>query len=152
MPAAKTTPAKKPADKRKMLLDTLNDLRARELAVIMQYMRHHYMVTGPDGLALAGEFKEVAITEMKHAEVLAERIEFLGGDPTTKPTAFVTGQSSLKEMATVDADAEVEAVAVYSAAIKVAEDAGDVTTRKMLEDILGDEEDHLNTFQTMLGK
>ncbi len=42
------------------LIDTLNDLRARELAVIMQYMRHHYQITGPDGVALADEFKEIA--------------------------------------------------------------------------------------------
>src|SRR5450759_4503133 len=50
------------------LLDTLNTLRARELAVIEQYMRHHYIVTGPEGVALADEFKEVAFTAMKQAE------------------------------------------------------------------------------------
>lgn len=134
------------------LIDTLNDLRARELAVIMQYMRHHYQITGPDGLPLAGEFKEVAITEMKHAEELAERIDYLGGDPTTKPAQFATGQKSVAEMAGVDAASETEAVGLYKAAVKEAADAGDITTRKMLEDILADEEDHLNTFNMMLGK
>jgi bacterioferritin len=144
--------AKKATPKGSPLIDTLNDLRARELAVVMQYMRHHYQVTGPEGLALADEFKAVAITEMKHAEELAERIEFLGGDPTTKPTQFATGQKSLAEMATADAASEEEAVELYKAAIAEAAEAGDVTTRKLLEDILGDEEGHLDTFNTMLGK
>jgi bacterioferritin len=142
----------KKAAKGSPLIDTLNDLRARELAVIMQYMRHHYQITGADGLPLADEFKSVAVTEMKHAEELAERIDFLGGDPTTKPAAFMSGQKTVAEMAGVDAVSETEAIDLYRAAIKEADEAGDVTTRKLLEDILGDEEDHLNTFNTMLGK
>ena len=144
--------AKKAAAKGSPLIDTLNDLRSRELAVIMQYMRHHYQITGPDGLPLAGEFKQIAVVEMKHAEELAERIDFLGGDPTTKPWRFATGQSSLADMAGVDAASEAEAVELYKAAVKQADAAGDITTRKLLEDILGDEEGHLDTFNKMLGK
>lgn len=134
------------------LIDTLNDLRSRELAVCMQYMRHHYLVTGPDGLALADEFKAVAITEMKHAEALAERIDFLGGDPTSKPAPFPTAATTLAEMAETDLASEEEAVDLYKAAVKQADEAGDVTTRRLLESILGDEEDHVDTFQRMLGK
>lgn len=133
-------------------IDTLNKLRARELAVIVQYMRHHYMVTGPDGVALAGEFKEIAITEMKHAESLGERIDFLGGDPTTQPAPIVTGDRTLAEMATTDLGAEEEAVRLYKEAIREMAETGDVTTRRMLEDILSDEEDHVNTFKSMLGR
>ena len=134
------------------LLDTLNELRARELAVIVQYMRHHYQVTGAEGLALADEFKDVAITEMKHAEKLAERIDYLGGDPTTKPWEIGTGAMSLADMATMDLGSEEEAVRLYNAAIAKADAEGDITTRRLLEDILGDEEDHVNTFRQMLGK
>jgi bacterioferritin len=136
----------------KGLIDTLNELRARELAVVVQYMRHHYIVTGAEGMALAGEFKEVAITEMKHAEALAERIDFLGGDPTTTPAKIKTGASSLEEMASDDLASEDDAVKLYTGAIKKADDAKDVTTRRLLEDILGDEEDHVNTFRMMLGR
>jgi bacterioferritin len=134
------------------LLDTLNTLRARELAVIEQYMRHHYIVTGPEGAALADEFKEVAFTEMKHAEALAERIDFLGGDPTTEPSPISKAATTLQQMAAEDLGAEQDAVALYGAAIKQFGDAGDVTTRRLLESILGDEEDHVNTFERMLGK
>jgi bacterioferritin len=133
------------------LIDVLNDLRSRELAVIMQYMRQHYTVTGPEGMLHAGTFKEVAVTEMKHAESLAERIEFLGGSATTKPERFESEFAGLKEMAKSDFSAESDAVMRYKAAIKVADAHGDPTTRGMLEGILADEEDHLKTFTDMLG-
>lgn len=134
------------------VIQTLNDLRARELAVIMQYMRHHYLVTGADGLAVADEFKSIAITEMKHAEELAERIDYLGGDPTTKPWEIKMGQTTLEEMAAADAGSEAEAVDLYKAAIETLSATDDVTTRRLLEDILADEEEHLDTFNKMLGR
>ena len=133
------------------LIDVLNDLRSRELAVIMQYMRQHYTVTGPEGMLHADTFKSVGVTEMKHAEALAERIEFLGGKATTKPEKFQSDFSGLKEMAKSDFSAESDAVMRYKAAIKVAEAHGDPTTRGLLESILADEEDHLKTFSDMLG-
>jgi bacterioferritin len=142
--------AKKSSDT--SLLDVLNELRAAELAAIVQYMRHHYLVTGAEGMALADEFKSVSIDEMKHAEALAERIDFLGGDPTTKPAGILAGATTLKAMATDDLATEDGAVKSYKAAILVAADAGDVTTRRLLEDILADEEGHQDTFGTMLGK
>ena len=134
------------------LIDVLNDLRSRELAVIMQYMRQHYTVTGPEGMLHADTFKSVGVTEMKHAESLAERIEFLGGKATTKPEKFESEFSGLKEMAKSDFSAESDAVMRYKAAIKVAEAHGDPTTRGLLESILADEEDHLKTFSDMLGR
>jgi len=133
------------------LIDVLNDLRSRELGVVMQYMRQHYTVTGPDGMLHAGTFKDVGITEMKHAEALAERIEFLGGSATTKPAPFESEFAGLKEMAKSDFSAESDAVMRYKAAVKVADAHGDPTTRRLLEGILGDEEDHLKTFSDMLG-
>lgn len=133
------------------LLDVLNDLRARELAVIVQYMRHHYLASGPDGLALAGEFKEIAIVEMKHAEELAERIDYLGGDPTTRPEAILgTAARTIAEMAQADRDSEADAVRRYTEAIGMALRDGDTTTRRLLEDILADEEAHLKTFTDMV--
>lgn len=136
----------------KSLIDVLNDLRARELAVTMQYMRHHYLATGPDGVALAGEFKSVAIAEMKHAEALAERIDYLEGDPTTKPEAIAGMDArTIAEMASADRDSELDAIGRYKEAIGIADGANDITTRKMLEDILGEEEEHHKVFDDMLG-
>lgn len=133
------------------LLDVLNDLRSRELAVIVQYMRHHYQVTGPEGLALADQFKDIAIVEMKHAEKLGERIDYLGGDPTTKPQSIMTTATTLRDMARADFDAETDAIGRYRTAVKIAEGHGDTTTRRLLEDILADEEGHAKVFDDMLG-
>jgi bacterioferritin len=134
------------------LIDTLNHLRAKELAAIVQYMRHHYVLTGADGSALADAFKEISIVEMRHAEALGERIDYLGGDPTTKPEEIKGGGKTLQDAATLDMAAEEEACRLYNEAVKEADAAGDVVTRRLLEDILGDEQDHLNEFRTMLGQ
>lgn len=134
------------------LIDTLNDLRSHELAAIIQYMKHHYVVTGAPGTALAGEFKEIAIAEMRHAEELGERIDYLGGEPTTQPSDIFGTDTEFEKMAATDMRTEEGAVELYRKAVKQFADAGDVVTRRLLEDILADEEDHLNTFGNMIGK
>ena len=89
---------------------------------------------------------------MKHAESLAERIDFLGGEATTKPGPIAGKARNVKDMAKDDLASEDRAVANYKAAVQKAAEAGDVTTRRMLEDILGQEEGHQDTFGKMLGK
>lgn len=134
------------------LIDTLNELRAAELAAIGQYMRHHYVVTGAPGTALAGEFKEIAVAEMRHAEKLGERIDYLGGEPTTQPSDIMKADTEFEAMAKTDLATEHGAIRMYKDAIKKAETSGDSTTRLLLEEILADEEDHANTFGNMLGQ
>jgi bacterioferritin len=60
----------------KKLLDILNKGIARELQVSIQYMWQHVQVTGIMGAVVQDTFKEIAITEMKHAEALAERLSY----------------------------------------------------------------------------
>ena len=64
----------------KKVIGLLNEARSRELTAISQYMAQHYELEDSDFGKLASKFKEVAITEMKHAEKLAERILFLKGN------------------------------------------------------------------------
>ncbi len=131
------------------LKELLNKAIAREIQVSVQYMWQHVLATGIKGAAIEGIFKEIAITEMKHAESIAERLAYLGGTPTTKPDPIFVG-GSLEEMIRNDVKAEEEAVALYKQTIKVAEEEGDITTRRLFEEILGDEEDHLDTFTNLL--
>jgi len=133
----------------KELLEMLNKGIAREIQVSVQYMWQHVLATGIKGAAIEDIFKEIAITEMKHAENIAERLAYLGGTPTTKPDPIFVG-GSLEEMIRNDVKAEEEAVALYKQTIKVAEEEGDITTRRLFEEILGDEEDHLDTFTNLL--
>jgi len=131
------------------LLDFLNKGIARELQVSIQYMWQHVQVTGMDGANVEGIFRKIAIAEMKHAERLAERLDYLDGVPTTKPDPiFVTG--SLIEMLKQDEMNEEEAITLYKQAIQTAAAEGDFTTRRLLEEILAEEEDHINTFGKLL--
>lgn len=131
------------------LLEYLNKGIARELQVSIQYMWQHVQVTGADGVIVEGIFRKTAIAEMKHAERLAERLDYLNGISTTKPDPIFVG-GSLIEMLKQDEQNEEEAITLYKQAIQVAAEEGDYTTRRLLEEILSDEEDHINTFGKLL--
>ena len=131
------------------LLELLNKGIARELQVSIQYMWQHVQVTGIEGALVKDTFKEIAIAEMKHAEALAERLDYLDGVPTTKPDPVFVG-GSLIEMLTQDERNEEEAITLYKQAIQVASKEGDFTTRRLLEEILSEEEKHIDTFGKLL--
>jgi bacterioferritin len=131
------------------LLEFLNKGIARELQVSIQYMWQHVQVTGMDGALVKDIFKEIAVAEMKHAEALAERLDYLGGVPTTKPDPVFVG-GSLIEMLKQDEQNEEEAITLYKQAIQVASKEGDFTTRRLLEEILSEEEKHIDTFGKLL--
>ena len=133
----------------KKLLDLMNNGIARELKVSIQYMWQHILVTGIQGAVVEGIFKEIAIIEMKHAEEIAERLAYLGGNPTIKPDPIVVG-TSLVEMLKLDEKAEEEAITLYKQTIKVAKDEGDSSTRRLFEKILAEEEEHIDTFGKLL--
>jgi len=131
------------------LLDLLNKGIAREMQVVIQYMWQHVLWSGVKGFAVKDELKSIAITEMKHAEKIAERLNYLGGMPTTKPEPIFVG-TSLKEMIAQDVKDEVAAIELYKEIIEVAEAEGDVTTAFIFREILEDEEGHHDTFTTLL--
>ena len=93
----------------KQLLDLLNEAVARELQVAIQYMWQHVQWGGVKGFAVQDELKSIAIAEMKHAEAIAERLYYLGGIPTTKPTPIFVG-TALKEMIAQDVKDEEGAI------------------------------------------
>src|SRR3972149_1053030 len=80
------------------LKEMLNNAIAREIQVSIQYMWQHVQVVGVKGVAVQDKFKQTAIAEMKHAEKIAERLWYLEGTPTTKPSPIIVG-TSLKERA-----------------------------------------------------
>ncbi len=131
------------------LKELLNRGIAREIQVSVQYMWQHVLATGIKAAAIEDLFKEIAITEMKHAEAIAERLAYLGGTPTTKPDPIFVG-GTLEEMIKNDVKAEEEAILLYKQTIKVAEEERDITTRRLFEEILGHEEEHHDTFSKLL--
>lgn len=131
------------------LLDLLNKAIAREIGVSVQYMWHHVMAMGMKSPEIKDIFEDIAIEEMKHAEKIAERLFYLGGIPTTKPTPIKVG-GSLKEMIEDNLKAENEAIEMYTKIIELASKNGDSTTRLMFEEILTEEEKHKHTFTILL--
>jgi len=135
----------------KKLLELIDQAIAREMQVSIQYMWQHVLATGLESGPVKDTFKEIAINEMGHAEDIAERLSFLGGMPTTKPAPITIGES-IKEMLDLDVKAEEEAIELYRSIIELAESEKDYTTRKLFEEILADEEEHLDEFFCLLGK
>ena len=135
---------------KKKIIDALNKDRADELGAIIQYMGHHYTAEGMESPAIIEIFKQTAIDEMKHAEMLAERIVYLGGEPVNKPSDTKKG-GDLKKMIQDDLANENGAIKQYREHIKLCIEQDDPTTRLMLENILSDEEGHADKWETILG-
>jgi bacterioferritin len=133
----------------KELLDLLNQAIARELQVSIQYMWQHVLWGGVKGFATKDAFQSIAIQEMKHAEKIAERLYYLGGMPTTKPTTIIVGDD-LKARIEQDVKDEQGAIELYTKIIEVARKEGDEVTNLMFRHILEEEEDHHDTFTTLL--
>jgi bacterioferritin len=133
----------------KELLDMLNQSIARELQVAIQYMWQHVQWGGVRGFAVQDELRSIGITEMKHAESIAERLYYLGGIPTTKPETIFVG-STLKEMLEQDVKNEEVAINLYKKVIDKARSENDETTYHLFRDILAEEEDHHDIFTTLL--
>jgi len=131
------------------LLDLLNQAIAREIQVSIQYMWQHVQWGGVKGFATRDAFQSIAVEEMKHAEKIAERLYYLGGIPTTKPSPIFVGES-LKEMVNQDIKDEANAITLYQKIIAKAHAENDETTNHLFREILRQEEDHHDTFATLM--
>jgi bacterioferritin len=131
------------------LFEMLNQAIAREIQVSIQYMWQHIQAKGFKGKIVGEDMKTISITEMKHAEDIAEYLFALGGTPTTKPNAIEVG-SSLKEMLELDIKAEEEAIKLYKEIINFAKKQDDLATKRLFEKILLEEMEHLQSFENYL--
>ncbi len=133
----------------KKVIDLLNQARSRELTAITQYMAQHYELEDQDFGKLASKLKEIAIQEMKHAEKLAERILYLKGEPTSKPDGVAKKGQKIQEMLATDFGLEAQAIKMYNDASVVCAAEKDQISKEVFEELLKDEEDHLNTFENI---
>ncbi len=131
------------------LKDLLNKAIARELQVSIQYMWQHVLWRGVKGFTVKDALKSIGIAEMKHAEAIAERLNYFRGTPTTKPEPIFVG-TTLKEMLERDKKDEENAITLYNQIVELARKEGDEVTNRLFRQILADEEDHYDTFSTLL--
>ena len=132
------------------ILEKLNDLLADELTAINQYMVHSEMSDNWRYEKLAKIVEGRAIEEMKHAEKLIGRILFLEGMPVVTNLKMIHIGASVEMQLKNDLAAEVDAVKVYNAGIRLAVEVGDNGSRELLEATLKDEEAHLDWLEAQM--
>jgi bacterioferritin len=132
------------------IIDTLNLMLTDELTAINQYMVQSEMCAnwGYDRLHEAAEKR--AIDEMKHAEKLIARLLFLEGRPIVSTLNKIHIGDTVEAQHKSDIEAEMGAIKGYNDAIKLCVDLGDNGTRELCEDILEDEEEHLDWLEAQL--
>lgn len=129
------------------LLETLNSLLADELTAINQYMVHSEMCADWGYDKLHESFEKRAIDEMKHAEKLIGRILFLEGRPIVTELRKIHIGAQVPNQLENDRLAEVDAIRAYNEAIKLASEVGDFATKDLLEEILMDEDRHMDDIE-----
>jgi len=131
------------------VLAELNKALREELTAINQYFLHAEMCENWGYHKLSEYIKKQSIGEMKHAEVLIERILFLDGTPSMMPLELKVG-GSVKAMIESDLELEVSAVKQYNDAVVLATKEGDNGSRDLLVQLLKDEEDHVDFLEAQM--
>lgn len=141
---------------REDIIKLLNDSLATELVCVMRYKRHYYTAAGLDSPAIAEEFLVHANEESAHADKLAQRIVQLGGKPDFRPDSLMQRSHAdydesleLQDMIRANLIAERVAIEAYTQIIKLIGDK-DSTTRRILEEILADEQEHADELSDWL--
>jgi len=133
----------------------LNEALATEIVCVLRYKRHYYMASGIHAQAVADEFLEHAGEEQEHADMIAQRITQLGGEPNFDPqglrmrshSEYVEG-TTLLDMIREDLVAERIAIESYGEIVRYL-GTKDPTTRRLMEQILAKEEEHAEDLRTL---
>jgi bacterioferritin len=144
---------------KQQVISLLNDIIATEIVCYLRYSQHAIAAAGMSRSAVATEFTEHAGDEMQHALMAAERVAQLGGSPDFNPASLtarshteyvVPDETDLKAMLEENLVAERIAVATYQEIARWIGD-GDPTTRRLIETILAQEEEHADDLLGLLG-
>jgi bacterioferritin len=141
---------------RETVLKLLNEALATEIICVLRYRRHYFMASGLEAQSVAAEFLQHANEEQGHADQIAARIVQLGGEPNFSPDGlsmrshaeYVEG-TDLIDMIKEDLVAERIAIDSYREMVAYCGNE-DPTTRRLLEEILGVEEEHAEDLVSML--
>lgn len=132
------------------VIDYLNQSLRHELTAVNQYWLHFRLLEDWGYTKLAKKERAESIEEMQHADKLVERIIFLEGLPNLQQLNPLRIGQNTKEVLESDLEGEYEARALYSEAREVCRAAGDYVSMKLFEDLLADEEGHIDFLETQL--
>lgn len=144
----KKTTKKTPKD---AVIQVLNKARADEVAAILQYMADHYSLDDADYGTIAGNMKLIAMDEMRHAEMLAERIYELGGVPVAGPSSPAKRGQKIREALDHAVELEHQAIADYNEYLEVCRQNRDSNSARLFEQIIEEEQIHLNYLDDVAG-
>ncbi|GAA3417018.1 bacterioferritin [Streptosporangium vulgare] len=135
----------------KKIIELLNEQLTAELTAINQYFLHAKMQENWGYTRLAKYTREESIDEMRHAEKLTDRILFLEGLPNYQKLGTLHIGQTVAEQLRADLDVELEVVTRLKPAIILMREKGDATSARLFEEILEDEERHIDYLETELG-
>jgi bacterioferritin len=135
--------------RREKVIEVLNKARSMELQAIAQYMNQHYNLDNMDYGDLAAKVKLIAVDEMRHAEMFADRIKELEGEPTVDPAEHAQKGQEIKLIFPFDAKLEDDTIDAYNQFILVCRDNGDSTSMKLFEAVIDEEQIHFNYFDNV---
>ena len=137
-------------EKRKAkVIEVLNKARAMELYAISQYMNQHYNLDDKDMGEMAANMKLIAIDEMRHAEMFAERIKELGGEPVTSGDGKVTKGQDVRKIFPFDAALEDATIDAYNQFLMICRESGDNISANLFQAIIDEEQIHYNHFDNV---
>ncbi len=128
------------------VIDVLNKARSMELFSISQYMNQHYNLDDSDYGEFATNVKLIAMDEMKHAEMFAERIKEIGGEPTTEISEKVSKGQNVKAVFPYNVDLEDKTIEDYNRFLNICRENGDAISAKLFETVIAEEQVHVNYF------
>lgn len=132
------------------VIDYLNQSLRHEMTAVNQYWLHFRLLEDWGYAKLAKKERAESIEEMQHADKLTERIIFLDGFPNMQQLNPLKIGQNIKEVLESDLHGEYGARALYTEAREVCSGAGDYVSMKLFEDLLTDEEGHINFLETQL--
>ncbi|MCK2221249.1 bacterioferritin [Actinomadura sp. ATCC 31491] len=135
----------------KQIIELLNEQLTAELTAINQYFLHAKMQENWGYTKLAEHTRDESIEEMRHAERLTDRILFLEGLPNYQRLGTLHIGQTVEEQLRADLEVEMSVVERLRPAIQLMREKGDITSANIFEDILRDEEEHIDYLETELG-
>lgn len=130
------------------VIEFLNQALTNELTAINQYWLHYRVLDNWGVHKLAAYERHESIDEMKHADLLADRVLFLDGLPNFQAIHKLKVGESVEEILKADLELELEAIPVLKDAIEYCESVRDYTSREIFERILENEEEHVDYLET----
>jgi bacterioferritin len=132
------------------VIEFLNEQLTAELTAINQYFLHAKMQANWGYTKLAAHTRAESIDEMRHAEILTDRILFLDGLPNYQRLFSLRIGETVAEQFNADMVIEIDAVDRLRRGVEYMRSVGDITSAKLFEDILADEEHHIDYLETQI--